>query len=993
MSTTQAQGLHHELRRALSGEVRFDDGHRALYATDSSNYRQVPVGVVFPRDEADVEAAVAVCRRLGVPILTRGAGTSLAGQACNVAVVLDTTRHFNRVLELDEGARRAIVQPGLVLDRLQEAAAAAGLMFGPDPATHACCTLGGMIGNNSCGVHSLSAGKTVDNVEELVVLTSDGERLRVGPTSPDDLNDICSGNGRRAEIYRRLAALRDRHLEQIRTGFPRLPRRVSGYNLDELLPESGFNLARALVGSEGTCAIVLAATLRLVPRPPERVLLVRGYANLVNAAEEVPAILEHRPDGLEGFDAGLLEGARRKLQGTSAARRGAWNLLPEGQAWLLVEFGGQEREAATSRAQRLLDALGKGASPPAARLYESDTDQKSIWGLRESAVGATSRIPGVGDCWPGWEDSAVHPERLATYLTGLGDLFARHGVEGSIYGHFGDGCIHARLNFGLTQREGVAIFRRFMEDASDLVVAHGGSISGEHGDGQARGELLSRMFGPELMEAFREFKAIWDPDGLLNPGKLVDPRPLDADLRQSGAVHRAGSLSPAGVVSPARDPASGRSASAARLDTHFHYTEDDGSFARAVLRCVGVGKCRRDEGGLMCPSYMATRDEQHSTRGRARLLEEMLRGEIIRDGWSDERVKKALDLCLACKGCKSDCPAGVDMATYKAEFLSHYYEKRHRPLGVRAFGLVAVTARLGSVAPRLFNRVLNAGPTGRLLRRLLGVAPERCLPELAEQTFRHWFRRRSASASIPASPSTADRRLILWPDTFTNYYQPHIARAATELLEQAGFRVEIPARALCCGRPLFDAGLLETAVRWQRRICATLAGPLADGLPVVGLEPGCVSVFKDEMVKLLPANETARRLSRQTYLLEEFLDRHDIPLAARFPERKVLVQGHCHQQALIGMEPTRCLLERAGIEAEILADGCCGMAGSFGFRREHAQVAQAVGERILLPRLRELDGETLVVADGFSCREQIRQESGREPVHLVEILATPGEER
>jgi FAD/FMN-containing dehydrogenase len=745
----ESVALERELRRTLQGEVRFDDGHRALYATDSSNYRHVPVGVVFPRDDGDVEAAVAACSRFGAPVLTRGAGTSLAGQACNVAVVLDTSRHLRGILDLDPTSRRATVQAGIVLDRLQEAAAAHGLMFGADPSTHACCTLGGMIGNNACGVHSLSAGKTVDNVEELEVLTSDGVRLRVGATDAAGLEAALAAGGRREEIYRRLANLRDRLEGEIRNGFPRLPRRVSGYNLDELLPENGFHLARALVGSEGTCAVILSAVLRLVPREPYRTLLVLGYPDVVAAAEQVPAILEHRPEGLEGMDAYLLEGAQMRHAG---------DLLPSAGAWLMAELGGPDPAVGTERARRLLSALGSGPSAPTSRLCESPEEQQEIWRLREAGVGTTSRMPGVGDTWPGWEDSAVPPERLGPYLQAMQALFGKHGLEAAVYGHFGDGCVHTRLSFRLGDADGVRAFRTFMEEAADLVVAHGGSLSGEHGDGQARGELLSRMYGSPIMEGFREFKSIWDPGGLLNPGKLVDARPLDSDLRLPGA---------SGGAPP---------------KTHFDYAADDHSFARAVLRCVGVGKCRREDGGLMCPSYMATREEEHSTRGRARLLGEMVRGEVVRDGWRDGKVKEALDLCLSCKGCKNDCPAGVDMATYKAEFLSHYHESRSRPLGAYAAGYVAVSARLGMVLPGFVNAVLGSRSVGGLVKRVAGIAPERRLPRLAKQSFRGWFRRRSA-------PLAGGPRVLLWPDTFTNYYQPHIAVAAVRLLEGAGYQV------------------------------------------------------------------------------------------------------------------------------------------------------------------------------------------------------------
>jgi FAD/FMN-containing dehydrogenase/Fe-S oxidoreductase len=931
--TGDATSLEDDLRRSLRGEVRFDSGHRALYATDASNYRQVPIGAVAPLDEEDLVAAVAACRRHGAPVVQRGAGTSLAGQCCNVAVVIDLSRHLSGVLAIDPERRLAWVRPGTVLDDLRGQALRHGLTFGPDPATHGWCTVGGMIGNNSCGVHSLTTGRTSDNVEELEILTYDGLRLRVGATPEREIDRIVRAGGRRGEIYRRLRELRDRYGNLIRERFPRLSRRVSGFNLDDLLPERGFHVARALAGTEGTCVTFLEATVRLSPAPKSRALLVRGYEDIIRAAEHVPEVLAAAPIGLEGMDRFLVDN-----DFTRRSYRETLSRLPPGNAWLLVEFGGETPEEAAGQARRL--------AGPDSLLVESPAEQARIWQVREAAVATTSRDPRLGDGWPGWEDSAVRPERFAAYLRDLEALLARFGYAAAYYGHFGEGCLHARINFDFRTAEGVRRYRAFLEAAADLVVSHGGSLSGEHGDGQQRGELLPRMFGEELVQAFREFKAIWDPGNRMNPGKKVDPYPLDADLRP-----------PLRLADP---PAV------------FSYP-GDGGFARAASRCVGVGKCRKESGGVMCPSFMVTREEEHSTRGRARLLFEMLEGEVIRDGWRSEEVREALDLCLACKGCRAECPAGVDMATYKAEFLHHHYAGRPRPRSAYVMGLIPWWARLASRAPGLVNGMTQSATVSGILKRLAGIHPDRRLPAFAGQTFRDGFRPPSGSPTV-----------LLWPDTFTNFFQPEIARAAVRVLEVAGHRVAIPRRALCCGRPLYDFGMLDLARRQLRQILESLRPEIAAGLPVVGLEPSCVAVFRDELVNLFPEDEAARRLSAQTFTLAEFLVREGFEPRRR--TGRAIVQGHCHHHAVMGMAADRELLAKLGMDFEVLDSGCCGMAGAFGFEANHYEVSLACAERGLLPAVRAAGPDALILADGFSCREQIAQGTGRRALHLAEAI-------
>jgi FAD/FMN-containing dehydrogenase/Fe-S oxidoreductase len=948
-----AGGLSKALRSAIRGEVRFDQSARALYATDGSNYRQVPIGVVLPRDADDVLATVALCREFGAPLLCRGGGTSLAGQCCNVAVILDFSKYMSGILEIDPERRIARVQPGVVLDNLRAAAEKHHLTFAPDPATHDRCTLGGMIGNNSCGIHSVMAGKTDDNIEALEILTYDGARMKVGATSGADLERIARGGGRRGEIYGKLQAIGGTYGDHIRERFPNIPRRVSGYNLNYLLPESGFHVARALVGSEGTCVTILEATCRLVESPPERVLLVAAYPDIYQCADHVPEIMTHKPIGLEGFDEILVGYTRKKGINSEGLA-----LLPEGGGWLMVEFGAETLGEAEAQARRLMQTLAGSSQAPQMQLYTGKQQIKRVWEVRESALGATSHVAGEPMNWEGWEDAAVAPEKLGGYLRDLRKMFAAYGYRGSLYGHFGHGCVHTRINFDLQSKDGIAKFRKFMEAAADMVVSYGGSLSGEHGDGQSRGELLPKMFGPELIQAFREFKSAWDPEWKMNPGKLIDPYKLDENLRL-------------GAEYAPWEP-----------KTNFKFLADHGSLAQATLRCVGVGKCRHDEGGVMCPSYRATREEEHSTRGRAHLLWEMTQGEVIRDGWRSEEVKKSLDLCLACKGCKSDCPVGVDVATYKAEFLSHYYEGRVRPLSAYAFGNIDIWARLASHVPGLVNFTTQLPVLRDIAKFVGGIPRQRAIPAFAPESFKTWFfgRDRDAGGRSDAPP------VVLWPDTFNNYFLPDTAKAAVEVLEAAGFRVVVPKAHLCCGRPLYDHGMLDRAQRLLLHILDELSPEIEAGIPVVGLEPSCVAVFRDELVNLFPHDERAQALSGQTFLLSEFLEKYCGDFSLPRMERKALLHGHCHHKALAKMTAEEAVLRRIGVEFQSPAPGCCGMAGAFGFERDKYDVSIAVGELELMPAVRRAPADWLIITDGFSCREQIAQGSVRRALHLAEVL-------
>jgi len=1025
------------LKRSLRGDVRFDLGSRALYAADSSNYRQLPIGVILPRDAADVEAAMAACRAIGAAVLPRGAGTSLAGQCANVAVVFDFSRYMYRLNSIDPAAKLATVEPGIVLDRLREAAEVHHLTYAPDPATHSRCTLGGMIGNNSCGVHGLLGGKVADNVESLDLALYDGTRMRVGRTSAAELEALIRGGGRVGEIYAGLAQLKDRYAGLIRERFPRIPRRVSGYNLDELLNENGFHVARALVGSEGTCATVVSATLNLSASPPFRVLTALAFADAFLAADAVPQALEHGPIGLEGFDGLLLDFMRRKKLAVEDV-----SLLPPGGGFLLVEMGAWTAEEAQRKAEALARASQGWVAKPVVRIYSGE-EAARVWKVRESALGATVFVPGEPEGWEGWEDAGIPPAHLGAYLRKLTALMSEYGYRSALYGHYGQGCVHLRINFDFRSEEGLRKFREFIDLAADLVLSFGGSLSGEHGDGQSRAALLPKMFGPELMQAFREFKALWDPDNRMNPGKLVDAvRVYDPveNLR-----HRP----------PAVGQAEGHTHT--ELETHFVFAADGGSLERATERCVGVGACRKMEGGVMCPSYRATGEEQHSTRGRARLLWEMLAGALQKEGFQSKAVHEALDLCLSCKACKTECPVAVDMTAYKSEYLAQRYKGRLHPLHHYIFGFADQLARWGALTPALTNALLTGPVTSPLIKRIVGVAQERQLPRLAETSYtdgRNKFAAkqtagakarvvsqpitarlkscpvtkqeiteaasaaegtlaaqreadettnvprafRSQNASRPngrlAPPQVAEGRLaapqvLLWADTWNNYYHPQTLAAAETVLTQAGFAVRVPKGHICCGRALYDFGLLETARSYLARVLDRVEPEIEAGLPFIFLEPSCASVFKDEALELFPNDPRAQKLSRQVWLLADWL-------AAKAPEwasgrlegAQVLIHGHCHHKAVFGGPANEvALLRKAGAQVEMIDSTCCGMAGPFGFEADKFEVSKKIANLGLLPAVESAGPMTIVVADGFSCREQIAQLGHRQALHFAEVLA------
>ncbi|MGW1103359.1 FAD-binding and (Fe-S)-binding domain-containing protein [Streptomyces sp. NPDC002540] len=927
---TERAELAQALRSAVRGEVDFGPSARALTTMDASNYRRVPLGVVAPRDADDVAAALAVCRAHAVPVVPRGGGTSIAGQSTGTGVVLDLTRHLRRIVELDAGSRTAVVQPGVVLDDLRAAAAPHGLTFGPDPSTHSRCTLGGMIGNNSCGAHSVAWGTTADNVHALTVTRYGGDTLRLGRGG---------GPGFPAGLVG-LPELVGAGLALLRTGFPALPRRISGYALDALLPERGADLARAFCGSEGTLGVVTEASVRLVEAPAARALAVLAYADESAAAEAAPGLLPHHPLTVEGMAADLV----REPAG-----------LPRGGAWLFVETGGATPAEARAHAERVLraaDALdGVVVTDPAG--------QRALWRVREDAAGTATRMPDGTEAWPGWEDCAVPPARLGPYLRDFRALLAEHGLRGTPYGHFGEGCVHVRIDFDLLNPEGVARFRRFSGELADLVVAHGGSLSGEHGDGQARAELLPRMYGDELVALFARFKDIWDPDGGMNPGILVRPARLDENLRFE--------------VLPRRP-----------VDVAFGYPDDGGDFSAAVRRCVGVAKCRtaRPAGaGVMCPSFRVTGEEAHSTRGRARLLHEMLAGEVITDGWRSEEVRDALDLCLACKGCRGDCPVGVDMATYKAEFLHHHYRGRLRPAAHYTMGRLPGWLRVAAPFAPVLNALARIGPLAALAKRLAGIAPQRTIPVLARQTFTRWLGRHRGRGTVVLSD---DQVVTVWPDTFTDHFSPEVGRAAVRVLEAAGRRTLLPGRGLCCGLTYVSTGQLDKARKVMRRTLDRMDGSL--GYPLVVLEPSCAATLRTDLPELLPDDPRAAELAGSVRTLAQYLEEYAPDWRPPRLDRPVTGQTHCHQHAVLGDAADHRLRERAGLTGE-LSGGCCGLAGNFGFERGHWGVSVACAEEQLLPSVRAAEPGTEVLADGFSCRTQLEQLGGVRARHLAEVLA------
>ena len=943
--------LEKDLKRDVDGEIRFDEGTRALYSTDSSNYRYLPFGVVIPKTLEAVEKTVAVCHRHGIAIVSRGCGTSLCGQTCNEGIVIDFSKHLNRILEMDPKARTALVEPGLILDDLRdEAQNQYHLTFGPDPATHKYCTLGGMIGNNSCGVHAQMAGSTANNVIAMEVLTYDGLKMWVGETEEGETDLIIREGGRKGEIYKAIRNLRDKYGRLVEERYPKIPRRISGYNLDELGQQGqGMNLAKALVGTESTCVTVLQAKLRLVPSPPARSLLVLGFPDVYIAGDHVPEINRFNPLALEGLDDLLVH--FMKIKGIHT---GNLSLLPEGKGWLMVEFGGANKKESDDAAKKCMEALKRWQKPPSMKLYDDKVEEALVWEIRESGLGATANVPTLPLTWPGWEDAAVPVDKLGNYLRDFRKLLDAHGLLASLYGHFGQACVHCRISFDFLSKEGVARYMAFIDKASDLIVSYGGSFTAEHGDGQSKAIFLPKLFGRELASAFAEFKKIWDPQRKMNPGKIADPYRPDQHLRL-GSNYR--------PWSP---------------ETHYRFPEDKGNFPRATLRCVGVGKCRRVHNVFMCPSFLATRDEKDTTRGRARALFEMLRDQS-RGEWRNRGAKEALELCLGCKGCKKECPINVDMAVYKSEFLSHYYRFGIRPLSFYAMGFIRLWAILGSGIAPIANFLARAPVSSTFLKFVAGISQKRSLPPFASETFREWVHR-----NRPRFKGSRVRKVVLFVDAFNNYFFPETLVAAFQILNSWEYEVLIPAGRQICIRPLLHFGFLPSAKREIREAIRQLSPYASEGLKIVFLEPSSASVFRDELHALFPGDIEMGRITEKCLMLSEFIVQEKLKVPSL--SGKAFFHGHCHQKASLNVQTAIQVLKDMGLEVEEPQKGCCGMAGSFGFEKKHYEISQKIGEKFLFPAIRKKAPDHYVIADGFSCRKQILDGTGRQPLHLAELI-------
>ena len=946
-----------EIAACIDGEMDFTDAGRALYTSDASNYRQVPMGIVYPRTIEDIVATTQVCKKYQVPILMRGAGTSQNGQCVNVAVILDCSRHMNAVLELDTENRTALVEPGLICDDLKAHAERDGLTFGPDPGTHSRCTLGGMIGNNSCGPHSMLAGKTVENIEALEVLTYHGARMWVGPTSEEELAAIIAKGGPQGAIYGELKAIRDEYADLIRARFPAIKRRVSGYNLDQLLPENGFNVARALVGSEGTCVSILRAKTRLIQNPQFQKTFVLGFDDIFVAGDTVPEILPFSPIAMEGLDWGIVGGLLdRDLKREEIA------LLPAGKAWLIVELAGTSSQALDESCEAFALQMGKSESVKSCLSVKDDADAKRIWSIRELGASATSLSldPNGVDPVVGWEDTAVDPLQLGDYLREFQALIDKYDYETNLYGHFGDGCIHARITFDTRSKAGLSHWRAFSDEICKLVVKYGGSLSGEHGDGQAKAEFLPLMYGPELMVAFERFKAAWDPSNKMNPGKLIHAYRMDENLRYGPDY---------------KTPV---------VETELGFPNDAGGLGRAVERCIGMGKCR-SSGTPMCPSFQATRQERYSTRGRAHLLHELMRNEVIVDGWDNEIVLDSLEHCLSCKACKSDCPTQVDVASYKSEFMSKHYQKNRRPLAHYAIGRLADVLPILSRFPKLTNTSLRTPWIKTLVFQKLGLAENRSLPLLAEIAFQSWAKQHceSTHGNFHWFNTQGDEPVILWTDTFNSYYRPGILQSAIRTLAKAGFRIGVSSSRFCCGRPLYEHGFLQRARSRLSEILDDFHTQLPDGASIVVLEPSCLSVFKDELLNMMPKDQRAHDLSQRTMTLIDFLSLKEIAPARQLESG--ILHLHCHHKSILPDSKERVWLAGCFKQLAEPENGCCGMAGSFGLKSKTQWISERLFGRKLGPRIRESDASVLIVANGISCGEQIEAETGRQVLHPVEI--------
>jgi FAD/FMN-containing dehydrogenase/Fe-S oxidoreductase len=944
--------LEHELRRVVEGDVRFDTYSRLLYSTDASMYQVEPIGVVIPRHADDVQAVLETANRLNIPVLPRGGGTSLTGQTVNHAVVLDYSAHLNRLLEVDQEELWARVQPGLIQDELNQHLQPMGLKFGPDTSTANRATLGGMIGNNSGGSHSIAYGLTIDHVIELTALLADGSRAVFGQVSPQEFAGKMRLPGLEGEIYRQVANIRNVYRDEIVARYPKYWRRVCGYNLDELVKERPLNMARLIVGSEGTLLNVIEARVRVVRRPNKTALVILHYLDIQEALESSQAILETGPYSLELTDKMILDLARANIE--LSKRMGF--IQGDPAVILGVEYAGENDTEVRSKVEALVALRAKHRFGYAAHIAYDPDEQKAIWKLRKAGLGLLMGIKGDAKPIAFVEDTAVDPKHLPVFVPRFREIMAKHGAEGAYYGHCSVGCLHIRPIINLKTNRSLEQVKAIADEITDLVMEFGGAISSEHGDGRARSPYLERVYGPTILQAFRALKRAFDPKNLMNPGNIVDSPPLTENLRYGPAYQ---TWEPFTLLDFSKQ----------------------GGFAASVEMCNGVGVCRKTIEGTMCPSYMATKDEEHSTRGRANALRAVLSGRVPASDFTSHRLYEVMDLCLECKACKAECPANVDMAKLKYEFLHHYYRANGLPIRNRIFGRIAELSKLGSRFAPVSNFIACSRINRWLMDRFLGIDSRRPLPAYSSETFVDWFNARQRRSEAPRGS------VVLFNDTFVNYNTPEIGRAAVELLESAGYRVELVDKK-CCGRPLISKGMLAEAKEHAAWNVAQLKPWVDRGVAIVGLEPSCLLTLRDESVELNRSDD-AQQVAQSSFLFEEFLLRErakGLSLTFREGPRRALLHGHCHQKAMAGTSSTVAILQWANFEVIEIDSGCCGMAGSFGFEKEHYDISVTLGKRRLMPAVVAQPIDTEIVASGASCRQQIEHLSGRRARHPAEVL-------
>ena len=958
IAESDTRALVEDLGRLVDGEVRFDKMSRVLYSTDASIYQIEPVGVVIPRSTEDVIAVVEAANRYGVPVLPRGGGTSLAGQTVGQAIVIDFSKYMRNALDVNVEEGWVRTQPGIILDELNARLQPTGMMFAPDPSTSNRGNVGGALGNNSCGAHSIMWGKTVDNVVDLDVVLSDGTTARFGPLDGEGLEAKLRNGGLEGEIYRKLLAIGEANADEVLRRYPKIQRRVSGYNLDELVEGSPFDMARFAVGSEGTLVTITEARLRIVPLPKVKALAVLHFRDLLESMEATVATLELDPAAVELIGSMIIRQARTNLEYS----RMMDFIEGDPEALLVVEMTGDSQAELDARLDDLEGRMARSRLGYAVRRLTEPEDQEKVWAMRKAGLGLMMNVPGDAKPLPFVEDTAVAPKVLPDFVRRFDEIVREHGTVAGYYGHASVGCLHIRPLIDIKRQDGVDRMVSIATQISDLTLEFGGSMSGEHGDGLVRSHWNEKMFGSRIYQAFREVKAAFDPKGVMNPGKIVDSPPMTDSLRI------------------------GPEYGTRQVDTGFGYTQE-GGFAAAIEMCNGQGACRKASGGTMCPSYMATRDERDSTRGRASALRAAMSGVLPPESLTGQSLHEVMELCLECKACKAECPSNVDMAKLKYEFLDKYHSANGHSLRDILFGHVGALSRWGSFFAPLSNWGLRSAPLKGFLAEQAGIDQRRELPQFASQTFRQWFRARGGS---PGS-SAVNGPVVLFPDTFTDYNHPNLGIAATKVLERLGFQVVVP-DVRCCGRPMLSKGMMDRARANARFNVDTVYPYVERGAKLVGLEPSCILGFRDDFVDLLDGDARAKTVGESAMLVEELViyaqEEFGASLDLKTTSPPVLFHGHCHQKALVGIGPAmRVLRSVPGSGAVEIPSGCCGMAGSFGFEKEHYDVSMTIGEQVLFPAIRAHKGEGLVVSEGVSCRQQIEQGTGSRAKHLVEVLA------